>query len=288
MSNGTHVLTVDDHLRLALAEIHPEVSRFTYPLFAVDERGRPDLHASCVLLECDEVPLIVTAAHAIWGICEVGSAVHIGARRITALAPEFILSSSDGSDPLDIAIMIAPRDLLETEQMEVLPQMRTTVNRTFPNYHFRCVHGYPCNKNKQEQRLDVVNKSFTRYGFTYAGASRTVRVNYAKFRKDPNWHVALQYQRKGRNETGEILTPPHPKGISGGGSWLVPDSAKATAVYLEGIAIEYHKRQALVFATRIEHVIAFIRHALGSGGERATANPTVDPDAGKNAARGSP
>ncbi len=53
--------------------------------------------------------------------------------------------------------MIVPRELLESEEMEVLPQGHTTVNREFRNYYLRCVHGYPCNKNKQAQRLDIVN-----------------------------------------------------------------------------------------------------------------------------------
>lgn len=289
MPSKAPILTVGDYLHLTLAEIHPEVSRYTYPLFAVDDHARPDLYASCVLLECDDIPFIVTAAHAISEIGKTGSSVHIGAHHITALAPKFRLSSPDGRDPLDIAAMIAPRELLESEEMEVLPQGQTTVNREFRNYHLRCVHGYPCNKNKQEQRLDIVNKSFTRYGFTYAGASKNIQVDYSRFKKDPQWHVALEYQRRGRDETRQIVTPPHPKGISGGGSWLVPDSTKATTVYLEGIAIEYHKSRALVFSTRIEHVITFIRqHVLNPNGARATANPTVDPDARKNRARGSP
>jgi len=256
--------SIDDHLHLTLAMVHQEVSRFTFPLFAIDVRDRPDLYASCVILECDGIAYVVTAAHAISEITKTGSAVHIGARHITPLASEFVLSSPCGRDVLDIAAMVAPSELLVTEEMDVLPQARTTLNREFDNYHFRCIHGYPCNKNKQNQRLDAVNKSFTRYGFTYAGASRSVQVDYSKFNKDPQWHIALEYQRKGRNETQQIGTPPHPKGISGGGSWLVLDSSATTALYLDGIAIEYHESQSLVFATRVEHVMTFIRQFVGS------------------------
>ena len=264
MPSEPRILTIGDHLHLTLAEVHPEVSRFTYPLFAIDERDRPDLYASCVLLECDGIAYIVTAAHAISEITKTGSTVHIGARHIKPLASEFVLSSPCGRDALDIAAMVAPLELLETEEMDVLPQARTTLNRQFDNYHFRCIHGYPCNKNKQKQRLDAVNKSFTRYGFTYAGASRSVQVDYSKFKKDPRSHVVLEYQSKGRDESQQIVAPPHPKGISGGGSWLVPDSSAAIAPYLDGIAIEYHKSRSLVFATRVEHVMTFIRQFVGS------------------------
>jgi hypothetical protein len=253
------ILSIGDYIQLALAETHPEVSQFSYPLLAVDEHNKPDLYASCVLLECDSKPYIATAAHAIMEIGKTGSAVHIGARHISALAPEFVLSSSSGNDALDIAVMRAPLDLLAREGMAALPENRTTANRSFPNYHLRCVHGYPCTKNKQRDRLDLQNKRFTRYGFTYAGASRNIRVNYSSLQKNPQWHIALEYQRKGRDHTGRVVWPPHPKGISGGGLWLIPDLSKPSAAYLEGIAIEYHKSRALVFATRIEQVLAFIR-----------------------------
>jgi hypothetical protein len=74
----SQILDINEHIRLALSETHPEVSRFTYPLFAVDHRDRPDLFASSVLIECDESPILVTAAHAIREIGKSGSAVHVG------------------------------------------------------------------------------------------------------------------------------------------------------------------------------------------------------------------
>jgi hypothetical protein len=91
-------LDIGDHIRLALAEVDPEVARFTYPLFSVDTRDRPDLYASSVLIECDGVPVLLTAAHAIQEISKSGGAVHIGAKHITTLLPQFVLSSGAVSD----------------------------------------------------------------------------------------------------------------------------------------------------------------------------------------------
>jgi hypothetical protein len=288
VADDASILKIGDYIQLPLAETHPEISQYSYPLLSVDNRDGPDLYASCVLLECDSRPYIVTAAHAIAEICDTGSSVHVGARHIVALPPEFVLSSPRGNDPLDIGAMPAPAYLLDREAMKALPERRTTAGHSFPAYHLRCVHGYPCNKNKRRDRLDLQNKHFTRYGFSYAGASRSIRVNYSAFRKDSQLHVALQYQRKGRDHTGRIVMPPHPRGISGGGLWLVPDIASPAATYLEGIAIEYHKSRALVFATRIEHVLAFIREHVRDSTRQSTANSTAESDACKSGARSSP
>lgn len=262
VSEGS-ILSVNDHIRLTLADLHPEVSKFTYPLFALDSRDRPDLFASCVLIECDGVPVIVTAAHAISEITRSGSAVHIGAGQIVDLPMQFVLSSLNGKDSLDVAAMIAPSAFLSLGTVQVLPQTRTMLDREFANFHLRCVHGYPCTRNKQAKRLDKVNRKFTAFGFTYGGASRQISaVNYTEFDKAPLLHAALRYQDLGRNEDGKTVTPPHPKGMSGGGLWLLPDSARPSAVYLEGISIEFHSRKSLVFATRIQHVISFVRKFL--------------------------
>jgi hypothetical protein len=61
-------------------------------------------------------------------------------------------------------------------------------------------------------------------------------------------HALVEYQDLGWNEKGNKVSPPHPKGISGGGAWVVPDSFAGRAVYLDGIAIEYHQQESLVFS----------------------------------------
>jgi hypothetical protein len=263
MTENPALLNIDDHIRLALADVHPELERNSYPLFAVDHRERPDLYATCVILECDQIPFLVTAAHAVDQITRTGSGVCVGAKQIVGIPGEFVTSSDDGRDPLDIAVIAIPDALLTSQEIQVVPMARTTYGRDFPNYHFRCIHGYPCTKNKQGQRIDTLNKVFTKYALTCAGGSRQP-VDWQRFGKDPATHLAIRYEAKlSLDEDGNEATAPEPKGMSGGGAWLVPDSLNATKAYLEGISIEYHSRDSLVFATRIEQVIAFIReHAV--------------------------
>lgn len=194
----------------------------------------------------------------IYEITQTKSDVHIGANSIVALPPNFILSSEKGQDPLDLAAMVLPAELIQSNSMRALPLARTTLEKQCSMPHMRCVHGYPCTKNTTTDRADAPNKIFTRFGFTYAGASRDVKINYACFKKQEDIHVALRYQRKSKNAKGEMVTPPAPKGMSGGGLWSVPDSFIPQTLFLEGIAIEFRDK-SLVFATRIEHAVDFIR-----------------------------
>ncbi|MCR5886126.1 hypothetical protein LRS03_26035 [Rhizobacter sp. J219] len=86
--------------------------------------------------------------------------------------------------------------------------------------------------------------------------------DYPEYKKESRFHVALQYQNAGRNEEGNNATPPHPKGISGGGLWAIHDVTSPQEPLLEGIAIEFFKAKALCFSTKIEHVIAFVHEHL--------------------------
>ena len=249
----------ENHIRLALAEIDQEVAQYTYPLFGVNTRDRPELFASSILIECDGTPVLITAEHAIINIVKSGSAVHIGAKHITKMAPKFAFSSQSNCKPLDIAAMVFPIELMQSEAMKALPLDLTTFGRSFPSVHMRCIHGYPLTKNRTYDSVNEVNNIFNRFGFTYAGASLTAQRDYPRYNKVETKHVVLQYQRKCKNETGEKARAPKPIGMSGGGLWIIPNLFNPRTLYLEGISIEWKKEKSLVFATRIEPTITFIR-----------------------------
>ena len=158
-------LDTDAVLRETLSKLHSELSRYTYPLFAMDPRGRPELYASSVVLECDSIPILVTASHAVAEITREGSPVYVGGRHVLPLPDDFVRSSEDGRDPLDIAAMRCPHGLLESGELEVLPYERTTPAGDFSNTPVRCIHGYPVNKNRQAERINVAGATFSKYAF---------------------------------------------------------------------------------------------------------------------------
>lgn len=254
-------LDIASHIQNVLAAVHPEVSKFTFPLFAADDRGRPDLYASSVLVTVDGSAVLLTAAHAIYEITRTGSDVYLGAKMIVPIKTRFVRTSEDGRDEFDIAATIIPDEFLRSEKMHAMPQPKFCQQPYSSPPHIRCIHGYPVTKNKTRKRANIATNVFTKYGFTYAGASNDVVDDYALYGKHDSKHVALRYQRQSRNEIGELITPPHPKGISGGGLWSIPNSFNPQTLFLDGIAIEFHDK-SLVFATRIEHVVTFVRQSV--------------------------
>lgn len=254
-------LDIASHIQNVLAAIHPEVSKFTFPLFTADERGKPDLYASSVLVTVDGYAVLLTAAHAVHEITRTGSDVYLGAKTIVPIKTKFVRTSEDGRDEFDLAATIIPDEFLRSEAMHAMPQSKFCQQPYSSPPHIRCIHGYPVTKNKTHKRANITTNVFTKYGLTYAGASNDVVDDYALYGKHDSKHVALRYQRQSRNEIGELITPPHPKGISGGGLWSIPNSFNPQTLFLDGIAIEFHGK-SLVFATRIEHVVTFVRQSV--------------------------
>jgi hypothetical protein len=239
----------------ALVLVDPGVRQFTYPLFGVDNRNPPDLYASSVLLEIDARAVLVTAAHAIFEITQAGGQLHVGMSDAIAAVPPFVVSSSDGRDPLDLAVLQLPVELLHHFRTPLAISSNSLV--TAP--HLRCIHGYPLTKNNRRKNVDEVERKFEYQPFTYAGASSGLDRTYVRYKKDPDVHIALKYQKKSRTRAGNVGPSPNPRGISGGGLWQVPDIKTPGRFALEGIAIEFHRFASVVFATRIDQVVSFIR-----------------------------
>jgi len=163
-------LDIASHIQNALAAIHPEVSKFTFPLFAADERGRPELYASSVLVTVDGSAVLLTAAHAVNEIICSGSDVYLGAKTIAPIKTKFVRTSEDGRDEFDLAATIIPDEFLRSEVMLAMPQSRFCHQPYSSPPHIRCIHGYPVTKNKTSKRANTHTNVFTKYGLTYAGA----------------------------------------------------------------------------------------------------------------------
>jgi hypothetical protein len=239
-----------DDISRAISELGAEISLFSYALFGLNSHDRPDLYASCLLLECDEIPVLVTASHAIDAIeKETRQGVHVSAKHLVALPGQFTRSSNSGDDLLDIAAIVLSEDFLQDQEMTALPLSRTTWRTPLSMPRVGCIHGYPCTKNKQRRQIDDATRTFRRHHRTYVGLLAE-RRDYQRFGKDPHLQIGLRY-RKGRNEQGNQAVPPDPGGMSGGGIWVIPDFNAATATFLlGGIAIEHFKNNGeVVFGT---------------------------------------
>ena len=154
--------------------------------------------------------------------------------------------------------MVLSTEFVSNAKIEAIPLNRTALGKSFDHAQMRCIYGYPCSKNRTSQQADEVNYIYTKYGLAYAGVTAESQCDYLSFTKDQAKHIALYYQKKSKNEMGENVIPPNPKGMSGGGYWIVPNTFAAKNFYLGGISIEFHQKRSLVFATRIDQVMSFI------------------------------
>lgn len=145
-------------IQSALAVVDPNVRQFTYPLFTVDEDGRPELVASSVLIEIDGRTALVTAAHAISEISAVNSCVHVGLDSGIEILPSFTLSSVGGRDPFDLAAVHIMDDM-RSRFRSPLPQTQMSV---VDGPHMRLIHGYPVTKNTLKKALTRTPRSFWR------------------------------------------------------------------------------------------------------------------------------
>jgi hypothetical protein len=252
-------VNIDNPLNLMISKLRVEVSRFTYPLLAMDRHHRPILYASCVLLEYNRKYFLLTAEHAISTIKKI-SEVYLGGNQIIHLSEQFVLALKTEKDPLDIAIMELNPDLIKEQKLEFLPLSRTILDREFPSIHVRSIDGFPCSKNKKI-KPEFRGKYFSRKSFLFAGEPCQISPDLSsKCKKNGNIHIAMHFHKFGINEKGIKSISFHPKGISGGGLWLTPNILEPTNTFLGGIFIEYYKNDELAFATRIERVIECIRN----------------------------
>ena len=131
---------------------------------------------------------------------------------------------------------------------------KTSDQETAPTpCHISFTHGYPNSKNKQKKALWNTT-SFKVKSYAYAGIIKKDFSSWSDYGKRKENSTCMSY-----GKTSENNTPVYPKGISGGGLWVVPDMLKPDEFYLDSILIEYHERKSIVFATKIKQVLNFIR-----------------------------
>lgn len=251
------MLDTSDHIQLSLGTVTPIVNAYTYPVFVRAKNDRPDLIASSVIIKVDGRNILVTASHVVINVLSVDSSFYIAVgKTYIALEDEFTFSSHDEIDHFDIAFVELSDEFVKENGVSVLDENMLMINKTFPSIHISLIHGYPRSKNKQVKALGG-GTVFKSNAYSYAGYLDSHFQDWEKYGKDKVTHTCMRYGLI-RDEKGHINLPTHPRGISGGGLWLMPDSFKARSVFLDSIFIEYHKKDKITFSTKIEWVVQFI------------------------------
>jgi len=248
---------MDDHINLVMKEVQGILNSYTYPIFVNAKNEKPDLIASSVIVKLNSKIYLITASHVLEKVTKINSPFYIATNGpFIAIGSEFYRSIGKDKDDFDIAFTELTSGFVSLNKINVLDENKLMTNKHFDSVHLNLIHGYPCSKNKQNKSLKGTT-SFKSFAYTYGGKVDKSFSKWQDFNKNKDFHTCMNYG-VARDFNGEINTPPSPRGISGGGLWLVPNSFKPEEIYLDAIFIEYYEKDKISFSTKIGKVVEFI------------------------------
>ncbi|MCR6738054.1 hypothetical protein NVV56_03950 [Aeromonas dhakensis] len=147
------IISIHDHINLALDETQKYLSSFTYPVFSAARNERPDLFASSVLIEFNNKIYLVTASHVIDELNKANSAFYLGVSgEFVSLEKEFLRSKSainGEKDNFDIAVYELSRDFVRQYSLNYITESQMLVNKKLILYIlpvFMAIHAQKINK----------------------------------------------------------------------------------------------------------------------------------------------
>jgi hypothetical protein len=252
---GNQVLDMNEIIQKTIQAAQIETNDYTYPIFIADEAGKPDLIASSLIIEVDEKSYLVTAAHVLKEVLSVGSPFLVGVNtKYLPIKGEFTYSVDEPSDNFDVAFVELDKDMIKSNNIKALP-FEKLFQPSDKKPHIAFVHGFPNSKNKQAKALRNTT-AFRVKAYAYGGVIKNEDIEWSKYEKDPDTHICMSYAN-----TSDNNIPTHPRGISGGGLWVVPHVINDLDVKLYGVFIEYYKKDKVSFSTEIRQVVDFIKNA---------------------------
>jgi len=231
------------------------VNKYTYPVFVSDFKGKPDLLASSVIIELDSEYFLVTASHVLLEVLSIDSQFIIGVNgNYQTIIGEFVHSNvEEGTDNFDIAYIPISKEFVKTNAINVLKEEMIVMDKNRPIPHISFIHGYPNSMNKQSKAL-YNTTSFRVKAYAYGGVIKNDFSYWSECEKLVDVHTCMTYGKK-----SDKNMPRHPRGISGGGLWIVPEHSEPEVIFLDSIFIEYYKTYSVTFSTKISEVVSFIK-----------------------------
>jgi hypothetical protein len=235
------------------------IEQYTYPLLTKDERNKPVVIASCIFIVVSGESYLVTARHAITPINNVFFMSSNG--KLVALIGQAKLSKSESKDKFDIAVVHVNSNIINSYGIKTIQRSMLASAVEVINPHSRAISGFLASKNKTIAAPDIEAGQNKANCFTYF-AHPEFSGDYDLFGMSQYTHIGIELLRGTDNKNRCLSTPNWPpRGISGGGAWLIPDFEKPNEVFLEGIFIEAHRysKRKFGFSTKIEYVVDFVR-----------------------------
>lgn len=235
------------------------------PLVYEDSKRRTQIQGSCVLLAVKNRRFLVTAGH----VFECPYDLYLGGTTdfvaLSGIKTELKVPAGKTreQDPYDLAVMeLSPPLVSQLGAVQFLHLSQVDVNEvpnasTTPRSMY-LILGYPSSQLHRHYRQPLITPHALRYT-----AVPEPDETYEGYGLAPYSHLLLSYHRKkARNASGQLLTPPGRRGLSGGAilrfdSLLAePQSRNRLVAILVGRPPANHN---VVFGTRIAVAIEMIR-----------------------------
>lgn len=245
------------------------------PIYRNSEQDKRVEHVgSCLLIEIDGSPCIVSAAH----IMDQGAAgpLYIAGRPGTQLVPiidgtvmtTLMPAAGRNFDPIDVGFWLPPPTALDAlGAVDFLDASRLSMGVDPSKDRLYTAFGYPLSRNKK--RIDHKERSISTGISMYTADAEDMPELAAKLGVSGTGHLFLRFKKHSFDADGAHANTFGPRGLSGG---ALLDLGEFTAGSIErdpkgnarvsGMIIEYHSDHDALVAVRIEVVMGTIRKAL--------------------------
>ncbi len=240
---------------------------YVLPIYEDDERGRPSVFGSALVVEhCGSI-FLVTAKHVLAPLA-TGTDLYVYSKPTLKrhLGGQIVWNTSDdNADTVDVAVLRLDGDELppypEVNCRPLASSLLAPGAAPRDGKYYLAI-GYPATKSK----VNMQSKAVTAEPYANFGpAISTERL--AKLGLDPHLHIAVAFHKhRVLGAAGITQTFPDPAGMSGSPLFLIFDTAVTNiqrgAFKVAGTLIEYRAKQQILLATDISVAIEMMNRCL--------------------------
>lgn len=245
---------------------------------------RPEHIGTCLLLNVDGVPIIVTAAHILDHLSEhsLYIAGSVGASPVPLLGGEAMatpkLADGRASDHFDTAIWQPPLSAVEAlGAVDFLDIARISHNRSPSEGRLYTALGYPVSRNKKA--VNHATRSISTHVSMYTAGAEDIPELASKLGVSGFDHLFLRFERHAFTGDGARVNTFGPRGLSGGALLDLGEFTSAESyardpkwsALLSGMVIEYYGDHRALVAVRIGTIVNSIRSSLAR-----RPNPSIE------------
>ncbi len=239
-----------------IQELARPIEDITCPIYDLSEESRPVLLGSGVLLRLADAFVLLTARHVLEACAPSDRYVGLNSRIVRLQAK--VLKTGGPVDHLDIGVCF-----LDSGLGQGLPGTSCALPEQLyvPNSLERSEHllvGYPCSKQPRSVGGTVFARPMDLRCLSLPPS------DYEKAGYNPYTSILVRFDKENVWQDGRRVRAPDPYGMSGGGLWVVRDTFGSVlpAPKLAGVAIEWHRKNRRILATRVRPALEVIVQAL--------------------------